>query len=227
MRKFITFIFIASVLLLIGSHVEASESSTDLGLAVGQTLTETQSYKQTTVIEQFETASPDTTRDTIMANLSYGSIDDFSGKIIEKTNDANQGQTESILQVETEDQQTAYKQDNQDWQQSLTNDSFLSQLQVLSLDQIGDLLALLDATGEWKGSLTDQTLSFNGEDENLTNLLNQVVTDSYNAGAVHNVSITVDRQTKTITAIHWQVSGTSRIDNQAVSTDLLVKLTSK
>jgi len=71
MRKFITFIFIASVLLLIGSHVEASESSTDLGLAVGQTLNETESYKQTTVIQQFETAAPDTTRDTVMGTVPF------------------------------------------------------------------------------------------------------------------------------------------------------------
>lgn len=227
MRKFITFIFIASVLLLIGSHVEASESYTDLGLAIGQTLNETESYKQTTVIQQFETAAPDTTRDTVMANLSYASIEDFSGKIIEKTNDPSQKQAESILQVETENQQTAYKQDDQDWQQSLTNDSFLGQLQVLSLDQIADLLTLLDATGDWKGSLTDQTLTFQGADEKLTNLLNQVVSDPYNAGANHAVSITVDRQSKTITAIDWQVTGTSRIDNQAITTDLSVKLTSK
>lgn len=222
MRKLIKWALLASFMLLIGSQVEARESSTDLGLAVGQTLIENQAYKQSTTIQQSNADDSESKQETILSTLSYENIDNFSGTYIQKVDDADT--EESILQVETQDKESKYKQNGEDWQQSLTNDSFFNKLNIFSMDQVANLLAILDATGEWTGSLSEQSVSFDGESDNLTNLLNQIVNDPFNKDAIHHIKIVTDRQSKEIKSVNWTVTGTSRVDNQAIATDILVKL---
>ncbi len=222
MRKLIKWALLASFMLLIGSQVEARESSTDLGLAVGQTLIENQAYKQSTTIQQSNADDSKNKQETILSTLSYENIDNFSGTYIQKADNVNAA--ESILQVETQDKESKYKQNGEDWQQSLTNDSFFNKLNIFSMDQVANLLAILDATGEWTGSLSEQSVSFDGESDNLTNLLNQIVNDPFNKDATHHIKIVTDRQSKEIKSVNWTVTGTSRVDNQAIATDILVKL---
>lgn len=225
MRKLFKLVLFAGIALLVGSQVEARESATDLGLAVGETVSEMQDYKQSTTIQQFETDNAQATNNTILSTLSYENLDNFSGKLIQTDNSSeNNDSQEKILQVETSNDKTTYKQNDSDWQQSPTNDSFLGQLNVFTVDELSSLLSILDATGEWTGSLTDHTVSFQGESEHLTSLLNKIVADSYNSDAVHDVEITVDRQSKEIKNVNWTITGTSRIDNQAITTNILVKL---
>lgn len=220
MRKLFKWVLLASIMLLVGNHVEARESSTELGNAVNETLTETQSYKQSTTIEQVTTEPANT--ETVMSTLSYDNADNFSGTFIQK-NTAS-GSNDAILQVETSDAQSTYKENGGEWQQSLTNDSHLNRLNVLSLSQVRNLLTTLDTIGQWTGSLSDQTVSFSGENEQLTNLLNTFVSESYNNDAVHQIQLVTDRYTNEIKSIEWTVSGTSRINNQAVTTSVEVKL---
>ncbi|MFW5445940.1 hypothetical protein ACN7UQ_06960 [Aerococcus urinaeequi] len=220
MRKLFKWVLLASIMLLVGNHVEARESSTELGNAVNETLTETQSYKQSTTIEQVTTEPANT--ETVMSTLSYDNADNFSGTLIQK-NTAS-GSNDAILQVETSDAQSTYKENGGEWQQSLTNDSHLNRLNVLSLSQVRNLLTTLDTIGQWTGSLSDQTVSFSGENEQLTNLLNTFVSESYNNDAVHQIQLVTDRYTNEIKSIEWTVSGTSRINNQAVTTSVEVKL---
>ncbi|QOQ79215.1 hypothetical protein [Aerococcus urinaeequi] len=220
MRKLFKWVLLASIMLLVGNHVEARESSTELGNAVNETLTETQSYKQSTTIEQVTTEPANT--ETVMSTLSYDNADNFSGTLIQK-NTAS-GSNDAILQVETSDAQSTYKENGGEWQQSLTNDSHLNRLNVLSLSQVRNLLTTLDTIGQWTGSLSDQTVSFSGENEQLTNLLNTFVSESYNNDAVHQIQLVTDRYTNEIKSIEWTVSGTSRINNQAVTTSIEVKL---
>lgn len=220
MRKLFKWVLLASIMLLVGNHVEARESSTELGNAVNETLTETQSYKQSTTIEQVTTEPANT--ETVMSTLSYDNADNFSGTFIQK-NTAS-GSNDAILQVETIDAQSTYKENGGEWQQSLTNDSHLNRLNVLSLSQVRNLLTTLDTIGQWTGSLSDQTVSFSGENEQLTNLLNGIVSESYNNDAVHQIQLVTDRYTNEIKSIEWTISGTSRINNQAVTTSIEVKL---
>lgn len=220
MRKLFKWVLLASIMLLVGNHVEARESSTELGNAVNETLTETQSYKQSTTIEQVTTEPANT--ETVMSTLSYDNADNFSGTFIQK-NTAS-GSNDAILQVETSDAQSTYKENGGEWQQSLTNDSHLNRLNVLSLSQVRNLLTTLDTIGQWTGSLSDQTVSFSGENEQLTNLLNTFVSESYNNDANHQIQLVTDRYTNEIKSIEWTISGTSRINNQAVTTSIEVKL---
>lgn len=220
MRKLFKWVLLASIMLLVGNHVEARESSTELGNAVNETLTETQSYKQSTTIEQVTTEPANT--ETVMSTLSYDNADNFSGTFIQK-NTAS-GSNDAILQVETIDAQSTYKENGGEWQQSLTNDSHLNRLNVLSLSQVRNLLTTLDTIGQWTGSLSDQTVSFSGENEQLTNLLNGIVSESYNNDANHQIQLVTDRYTNEIKAVEWTISGTSRINNQAVTTSIEVKL---
>lgn len=220
MRKLFKWVLLASIMLLVGNHVEARESSTELGNAVNETLTETQSYKQSTTIEQVTTEPANT--ETVMSTLSYDNADNFSGTLIQK-NPAS-GSDDAILQVETHDAQSTYKENGSEWQQSLTNDSHLDRLNVLSLGQIHSILTTLDTIGEWTGSLSDQTVSFSGENQQLNNLLNGIVSESYNKDAAHQIQLVTDRYTNEIKSIEWTVSGTSRINNQAVTTSIEVKL---
>ncbi|MGH2080684.1 hypothetical protein ACRCJU_05010 [Aerococcus urinaeequi] len=220
MRKLFKWVLLASIMLLVGNHVEARESSTELGNAVNETLTETQSYKQSTTIEQVTTEPANT--ETVMSTLSYDNADNFSGTLIQKN--LASGSDDAILQVETHDAQSTYKENGSEWQQSLTNDSHLNRLNVLSLSQVRNLLTTLDTIGQWTGSLSDQTISFSGENEQLTNLLNTFVSESYNNDANHQIQLVTDRYTNEIKAVEWTVSGTSRIDNQAVTTTIEVKL---
>ena len=220
MRKLFKWVLLASIMLLVGNHVEARESSTELGNAVNETLTETQSYKQSTTIEQVTTEPANT--ETVMSTLSYDNADNFSGTLIQKN--LASGSDDAILQVETHDAQSTYKENGSEWQQSLTNDSHLNRLNVLSLSQVRNLLTTLDTIGQWTGSLSDQTVSFSGENEQLTNLLNTFVSESYNNDANHQIQLVTDRYTNEIKAVEWTVSGTSRIDNQAVTTSIEVKL---
>lgn len=220
MQKLIKWVLLASIMLLVGNHVEARESSTEVGHAVNETLSETQSYKQSTNIEQV-TSEPANT-ETIMSTLSYDNADNFSGTLIQK--DAASGRDDEILQVETNDTQSSYKENGGEWQQSLTNDSHLERLNVLSLSQVRSLLTTLDSIGEWTGSLSNQTVSFSGENAQLTNLLNAVVNESYNNDAVHQIQLVTDRYTNEINSIQWTISGSSRINNQAISTRVEVKL---
>ena len=220
MRKLFKWVLLASIMLLVGNHVEARESSTELGNAVNETLTETQSYKQSTTIEQVTTEPANT--ETVMSTLSYDNADNFSGTLIQKN--LASGSDDAILQVETHDAQSTYKENGSEWQQSLTNDSHLNRLNVLSLSQVRNLLTTLDTIGQWTGSLSDQTVSFSGENEQLTNLLNTFVSESYNNDAAHQIQLVTDRYTNEIKSIEWTVSGTSRINNQAVTTSIEVKL---
>lgn len=220
MRKLFKWVLLASIMLLVGNHVEARESSTELGNAVNETLTETQSYKQSTTIEQVTTELANT--ETVMSTLSYDNADNFSGTLIQKN--LASGSDDAILQVETHDAQSTYKENGSEWQQSLTNDSHLNRLNVLSLSQVRNLLTTLDTIGQWTGSLSDQTVSFSGENEQLTNLLNTFVSESYNNDANHQIQLVTDRYTNEIKSIEWTVSGTSRINNQAVTTSIEVKL---
>lgn len=220
MRKLLKWVLLACIMLLVGNHVEARESSTELGNAVNETLSETTSYKQSTTIEQV-TSEPENT-ETVMSTLSYDNADNFSGTFIQK-NTAS-GSNDAILQVETHDAQSTYKENGGEWQQSLTNDSHLNRLNVLSLSQVRSLLTTLDTIGQWTGSLSDQTVSFSGQNAQLTNLLNGIVSESYNNDAVHQIQLVTDRYTNEIKSIEWTVSGTSRIDNQAVTTTIEVKL---
>ncbi|MFV8805651.1 hypothetical protein ACNMZ4_05295 [Aerococcus urinaeequi] len=220
MRKLFKWVLLASIMLLVGNHVEARESSTELGNAVNETLTETQSYKQSTTIEQVTTEPANT--ETVMSTLSYDNADNFSGTLIQKN--LASGSNDAILQVETSDAQSTYKENGSEWQQSLTNDSHLNRLNVLSLSQVRNLLTTLDTIGQWTGSLSDQTVSFSGENEQLTNLLNTFVSESYNNDAAHQIQLVTDRYTNEIKSIEWTVSGTSRINNQAVTTSIEVKL---
>ena len=220
MRKLFKWVLLASIMLLVGNHVEARESSTELGNAVNETLTETQSYKQSTTIEQVTTEPANT--ETVMSTLSYDNTDNFSGTLIQKN--LASGSDDAILQVETHDAQSTYKENGSEWQQSLTNDSHLDRLNVLSLSQVRNLLTTLDTIGQWTGSLSDQTVSFSGENEQLTNLLNTFVSESYNNDANHQIQLVTDRYTNEIKSIEWTVSGSSRINNQAVTTSVEVKL---
>ena len=220
MRKLFKWVLLASIMLLVGNHVEARESSTELGNAVNETLTETQSYKQSTTIEQVTTEPANT--ETVMSTLSYDNADNFSGTLIQKN--LASGSDDAILQVETHDAQSSYKENGSEWQQSLTNDSHLDRLNVLSLSQIHSILTTLDTIGEWTGSLSDQTVSFSGENQQLNNLLNGIVSESYNNDAAHQIQLVTDRYTNEIKSIEWTVSGTSRINNQAVTTAIEVKL---
>ena len=220
MRKLFKWVLLASIMLLVGNHVEARESSTELGNAVNETLTETQSYKQSTIIEQVTTEPANT--ETVMSTLSYDNADNFSGTLIQKN--FSSGSDDAILQVETHDAQSTYKENGSEWQQSLTNDSHLDRLNVLSLSQIHSILTTLDTIGEWTGSLSNQTVSFSGENQQLNNLLNGIVSESYNNDAAHQIQLVTDRYTNEIKAVEWTVSGTSRIDNQAVTTSIEVKL---
>src|SRR5699024_717142 len=220
MRKLFKWVLLASIMLLVGNHVEARESSTELGNAVNETLTENQSYKQSTIIEQVTTEPANT--ETVMSTLSYDNADNFSGTLIQK-NFAS-GSDDAILQVETHDAQSTYKENGSEWQQSLTNDSHLNRLNVLSLSQIHSILTTLDTIGEWTGSLSNQTVSFSGENQQLNNLLNGIVSESYNNDAAHQIQLVTDRYRNEIKAVEWTFSGTSRIDNQAVTTSIEVKL---
>lgn len=220
MRKLFKWVLLASIMLLVGNHVEARESSTELGNAVNETLTETQSYKQSTIIEQVTTEPANT--ETVMSTLSYDNADNFSGTLIQKN--FSSGSDDAILQVETHDAQSTYKENGSEWQQSLTNDSHLDRLNVLSLSQIHSILTTLDTIGEWTGSLSDQTVSFSGENQQLNNLFNSIVSESYNNDAVHQIQLITNRYTNEIKAVEWTVSGTSRINNQAVTTSIEVKL---
>ena len=220
MRKLLKWVLLASIMLLVGNHVEARESSTELGNAVNETLSETTSYKQSTTIEQV-TSEPANT-ETVMSTLSYDNADNFSGTLIQKN--LASGSDDAILQVETHDAQSTYKENGSEWQQSLTNDSHLNRLNVLSLSQVRNLLTTLDTIGQWTGSLSDQTVSFSGENEQLTNLLNTFVSESYNNDANHQIQLVTDRYTNEIKAVEWTISGTSRINNQAVTTSIEVKL---
>lgn len=220
MRKLFKWVLLASIMLLVGNHVEARESSTELGNAVNETLTETQSYKQSTTIEQVTTEPANT--ETVMSTLSYDNADNFSGTLIQKNLASGSG--DAILQVETHDAQSTYKENGSEWQQSLTNDSHLDRLNVLSLSQIHSILATLDTIGEWTGSISNQTVSFSGENVQLTNLLNAFVSESYNNDAVHQIQLVTDRYTNEIKSIEWTISGTSRINNQAVTTSIEAKL---
>ena len=220
MQKLIKWVLLASIMLLVGNHVEARESSTEVGHAVNETLSEIQSYKQSTNIEQV-TSEPANT-ETIMSTLSYDNADNFSGTLIQK--DDATGRDDEILQGETNDTQSSYTENGGEWQQSLTHDSHLERLNVLSLSQVRSLLTTLDSIGEWTGSLSNQTVSFSGENAQLTNLLNAVVSESYNNDAVHQIQLVTDRYTNEINSIQWTISGSSRINNQAISTRVEVKL---
>ncbi|PMC79799.1 hypothetical protein CJ191_04915 [Aerococcus viridans] len=220
MRKLLKWVLLACIMLLVGNHVEARESSTELGNAVNETLSETTAYKQSTTIEQV-TSEPANT-ETVMSTLSYENTDNFSGTFIKKNTASSNNDT--ILQVETSNAQSAYKENGGEWQQSLTNDSHLNRLNVLSLNQMHSLLTTLDTIGQWTGSLNNQTVSFSGENVQLTNLLNSFVSKSYNNDANHQIQLVTDRYTNEIRAVEWTISGTSRIDNQAVTTTIEVKL---
>ncbi|OFU49857.1 hypothetical protein [Aerococcus sp. HMSC10H05] len=220
MRKLLKWVLLACIMLLVGNHVEARESSTELGNAVNETLSETTAYKQSTTIEQV-TSEPANT-ETVMSTLSYENTDNFSGTFIKKNTASSNNDT--ILQVETSNAQSAYKENGGEWQQSLTNDSHLNRLNVLSLNQMHSLLTTLDTIGQWTGSLNNQTVSFSGENVQLTNLLNSFVSQSYNNDANHQIQLVTDRYTNEIRAVEWTISGTSRIDNQAVTTTIEVKL---
>ncbi|MGY0836434.1 hypothetical protein ACW66K_03105 [Aerococcus urinaeequi] len=220
MRKLLKWVLLACIMLLVGNHVEARESSTELGNAVNETLSETTAYKQSTTIEQV-TSEPANT-ETVMSTLSYENTDNFSGTFIKKNTASSNNDT--ILQVETSNAQSAYKENGGEWQQSLTNDSHLNRLNVLSLNQMHSLLTTLDTIGQWTGSLNNQTVSFSGENVQLTNLLNSFVSQSYNNDANHQIQLVTDRYTNEIKAVEWTISGTSRIDNQAVTTTIEVKL---
>lgn len=220
MRKLLKWILLACIMLLVGNHVEARESSTKLGNAINETLSETNAYKQSTTIKQV-TSEPANT-ETVMSTLSYDNADNFSGTLIQK--DFTSDNDDAILQVETHDAQSTYKENGSEWQQSLTNDSHLDRLNVLSLSQIHSILTTLDTIGEWTGSLSDQTVSFSGENEPLTNLLNGIVRESYNNDAVHQIQLVTDRYTNEIKSIEWTISGTSRINNQTLTTSVEVKL---
>ncbi|SPT61076.1 Uncharacterised protein [Aerococcus viridans] len=220
MRKLLKWVLLACIMLLVGNHVEARESSTKLGNAINETLSETTAYKQSTTIKQVTTEPANT--ETVMSTLSYDNADNFSGTFIQK-NTAS-GSNDAILQVETSNAQSTYKENGSEWQQSLTNDSHLDRLDVLSLSQIHSILTTLDTIGEWTGSLSDQTVSFSGQNAQLTNLLNTFVNQSYNNDANHQIQLITDRYTNEIKAVEWTVSGTSRIDNQAVTTTIEVKL---
>lgn len=220
MRKLLKWILLACIMLLVGNHVEARESSTKLGNAINETLSETTAYKQSTTIKQV-TSEPANT-ETVMSTLSYDNADNFSGTLIQK--DLTSDSDDAILQVETHDAQSTYKENGSEWQQSLTNDSHLDRLNVLSLSQIHSILTTLDTIGEWTGSLSDQTVSFSGENEPLTNLLNGIVRESYNNDAVHQIQLVTDHYTNEIKSIEWTISGTSRINNQTLTTSVEVKL---
>lgn len=220
MRKLLKWVLLACIMLLVGNHVEARESSTELGNAVNETLSETTAYKQSTTIEQV-TSEPANT-ETVMSTLSYENTDNFSGTFIKKNTASSNNDT--ILQVETSNAQSAYKENGGEWQQSLTNDSHLNRLNVLSLNQMHSLLTTLDTIGQWTGSLNNQTVSFSGENVQLTNLLNSFVSKSYNNDANHQIQLVTDRYTNEIRAVEWTISGNSRIDNQAVTTTIEVKL---
>lgn len=220
MRKLLKWVLLACIMLLVGNHVEARESSTKLGNAINETLSETTAYKQSTTIKQV-TSEPANT-ETVMSTLSYDNADNFSGTLIQK--DLTSDSDDAILQVVTHDAQSTYKENGSEWQQSLTNDSHLDRLNVLSLSQIHSILTTLDTIGEWTGSLSDQTVSFSGENEPLTNLLNGIVRESYNNDAVHQIQLVSDRYTNEIKSIEWTVSGTSRINNQTLTTSVEVKL---
>lgn len=220
MRKLIKWVLLACVMLLVGNHVEARESSTELGHAVSETLSETQSYKQSTTIEQVTTEPANT--ETVMSTLSYDNADNFSGTLIQK--DAASGKDDAILQVNTSGGQSSYKENAGEWQQGLTNDSHLDRLNVLSLSQVRSLLTTLDTIGEWTGSLSDQTVSFSGENVQLTNALNTFVSESYNNDAIHQIQLVTDRSTNKIKTLEWHITGTSRINNQDVTTTVEVKL---
>src|SRR5699024_10825810 len=122
MRKLFKWVLLASIMLLVGNHVEARESSTELGNAVNETLTETQSYKKSTTIEQVTTQPANT--EAVMSTLSYDNADNSSGSCIQK-NTAS-GSNYAILQVETSDAQSTYQESGGEWQQSFTNDSHLN-----------------------------------------------------------------------------------------------------
>ncbi|MCT1798227.1 hypothetical protein [Aerococcus viridans] len=220
MRKLLKWVLLACIMLLVGNHVEARESSTKLGNAINETLSEITAYKQSTTIKQV-TSEPANT-ETVMSTLSYDNADNFSGTLIQK--DLTSDSDDAILQVETHDAQSTYKENGSEWQQSLTNDSHLDRLNVLSLSQIHSILTTLDTIGEWTGSLSDQTVSFSGENEPLTNLLNGIVRESYNNDAVHQIQLVTDRYTNEIKSIEWTISGTSRINNQTLTTSVEVKL---
>lgn len=220
MRKLLKWVLLACIMLLVGNHVEARESSTKLGNAINETLSEISAYKQSTTIKQV-TSEPANT-ETVMSTLSYDNADNFSGTLIQK--DLTSDSDDAILQVETHDAQSTYKENGSEWQQSLTNDSHLDRLNVLSLSQIHSILTTLDTIGEWTGSLSDQTVSFSGENEPLTNLLNGIVRESYNNDAVHQIQLVTDRYTNEIKSIEWTISGTSRINNQTLTTSVEVKL---
>lgn len=220
MRKLLKWVLLACIMLLVGNHVEARESSTKLGNAINETLSETTAYKQSTTIKQVTTEPANT--ETVMSTLSYDNADNFSGTFIQK-NTAS-GSNDAILQVETSNAQSTYKENGSEWQQSLTNDSHFNRLNVLSLSQVRSLLTTLDTIGQWTGSLSDQTVSFSGQNAQLTNLLNGIVRESYNNDAVHQIQLVTDRYTNEIKSIEWTISGTSRIDNQAVTTTIEVKL---
>ena len=220
MRKLLKWVLLACIMLLVGNHVEARESSTKLGNAINETLSEITAYKQSTTIKQV-TSEPANT-ETVMSTLSYDNADNFSGTLIQKN--LASGSDDAILQVETHDAQSTYKENGSEWQQSLTNDSHLDRLNVLSLSQIHSILTTLDTIGEWTGSLSDQTVSFSGENEPLTNLLNGIVRESYNNDAVHQIQLVTDRYTNEIKSIEWTISGTSRINNQTLTTSVEVKL---
>src|SRR5699024_10700332 len=134
-----------------------------------------------TTIEQVTTEPANT--ETVMSTLSYDNADNFSGTLIQKN--LASGSDDAILQVETHDAQSTYKENGSEWQQSLTNDSHLNRLNVLSLSQVRNLLTTLDTIGQWTGSLSDQTVSFSGENEQLNNLLNGIVSERYKKDAAH------------------------------------------
>jgi len=68
MRKLLKWVLLACIMLLVGNHVEARESSTKLGNAINETLSEITAYKQSTTIKQV-TSEPANT-ETVMSTLS-------------------------------------------------------------------------------------------------------------------------------------------------------------
>lgn len=153
---------------------------------------------------------------------SYATIDNekgLEGKLIKKEVD----ETAQIINVISNPSATVYKENNSQWLHSKTPEAQIDRITIMTYAQAQDILNIIQTDATWRQLPFGYMVSFDGQNPQLKNLINQIVQEDYTNDVAHNVQVVINKENNYIEKIIWLADGKEYKQNERMTSKVELK----
>lgn len=217
LKKFMHYLGLAVLSLCLAAC--QSQSSDELLAKIDQAAEKMTTYQTSTDFDQ-KLADQEIFNQITMA--SYSQERGIEGKLLNKADDE-----ERILQIISNPKQTVYQErqldEASDWQLSPSSQALEERVHRFPYQKMLEILHKIKGSTSLRRLGPSQIIRYEGENPQLTEMINQRGASSYQNDAIHSLEFLIDSQSAGIRQVSWRVHGQDKASKKPLLTSITIK----